>query len=83
MAKTHNKKRKYKVVSFKLSARQMKSLQNYCEVRHTTPTKLIKKHIRKFIEGFDKKVPEKYYVSANQLEMFTDDNKGDKSLSLF
>lgn len=74
------RKRKYYTVSFKLSSRQLKSLENYCVVRKTTPTKLIKKKIRDYIEMFAKEVPEKYHVTHNQLDLF---NKENESLSLF
>lgn len=63
-----------------LSHRQMKSLRNYCKARKTTPTKLIKKHIRYYIEHFDGEVPEKYHASHNQLDLF---DKEQENLSLF
>ncbi len=66
----------YKTISFKLSKRQMKSLKNYCRARKTTPTKLIKKNIRTYIESYADNVPEKFYVSHNQLEMFAAEEKG-------
>lgn len=74
------KRKKFKTISFKLSARQMRSLKNYCEARHTTPTKFIKKKIREYIEQFDKEVPEKYKVGHNQLDMFNDEQE---TLSMF
>ncbi len=58
----------------------MKSLTNYCEARQTTPTKLIKKMIRNYIEKFDLEVPEKYRGSHNQLDMFNEENE---TLSMF
>ena len=73
-------RKKFKTVSFKLSARQMKSLKNYCEARQTTPTKLIKKVIREYIERFDKEVPDKYKGSHNQLHM---SNEEAETLSMF
>lgn len=56
-----------------LTARQKKSLVNYCAARKTTPTKLIKKMIRPYIENFDSKVPEELYVTENQLDLFEED----------
>jgi len=74
MSTTRRKKRKRKVrystVTFKLTAKQKKSLLNYCEARQTTPNKLIKKSIRRYINGFDKNVPDTYYVSEKQLDLF-------------
>jgi len=82
MGKSRRKKPKYKTVSFKLSAKQMKSLRNYCRARKTTPTKLIKKSIRYYTENFAQEVPQKYYATANQLDIF-EDNGGDKTLDMF
>lgn len=82
MGKRHRKKHQYKVVSFKLSAKQMKSLKNYCRARKTTPTKLIKKSIRYYTENFSKEVSRKYYATSNQLDIF-DDSEGDKTLDMF
>lgn len=65
-----HRKTQYKTISFKLSKRQMKSLKNYCRARKTTPIKLIKRNIRNYIELYADSVPEKYYTTHNQLEMF-------------
>lgn len=64
------KKTRYSVVTLKLTARQKKSLVNYCEARKTTPNKLIKKSIQRYINGFDREVPEEYFVHEKQLELF-------------
>jgi hypothetical protein len=66
------RRRKFKTVSIKLSARQYRSLSNYSKARKTTPNKLIKKSIARYLEGFDKEVPKKYHVSERQLSLFTD-----------
>jgi len=58
----------------------MKSLENYCKARKTTPTKLIKRSIHDYIENFALEVPEKYHVSHNQLDLFEEDNE---TLSMF
>ena len=80
MRKRKKKVIKYKTVTFKLSAKQMKSLRNYCSARKTTPTKLIKKSIRYYIDNFAEHVPEKYHVSHNQLDLF---EKEEDTLSMF
>ncbi len=67
------KKRRYKTLTLKLTAKQSRSLQNYCDARNTTPIKLIKKNIGKYLNGFEKEVPEKYLVSVNQLDLFKED----------
>jgi hypothetical protein len=69
------KKRKivrFKTVTFKISARQKRSLMNYCEARGTTPNKLIKKSIRKYLESYADRVPEQYFVTEKQLKLFAE-----------
>ena len=76
------KKRKFRVIKIKLSAKQYRSLMNYSKARSTTPNKLIKKSINRFTIGFDKMVPEKYYVQEEQLSLFAElqeDNKEEKN----
>lgn len=68
--KKKRKKVRYSKITFKLSLKQKKSLVNYCRARQTTPTKLVKKSIKRYINGFDKNVPEEYYVTENQLDLF-------------
>lgn len=68
--KRRRKKTRYVTVSFKLPTRQKKSLANYCKARQTTPNKLIKKSIRRYINGFEKSVPPEFYVTENQLDLF-------------
>ncbi|MBC8321197.1 MAG: hypothetical protein H8E34_10775 [Bacteroidetes bacterium] len=78
--KKRYKKKKFKKLTFMLSERQMKSLNNYCDARNTTPNKLLKKSIRLYIENFDKSVPQKYHVQHNQLDLF---KKEPDTLSMF
>ena len=68
--KKKRKKVRYSKLTIKLSSKQKKSLLNYCKARKTTPTKLVKKSIKRYIMGFDKNVPLEYYVTENQLELF-------------
>jgi hypothetical protein len=68
--KKKRKKVRYTKIALKLSSKQKRSLLNYCQARQTTPNKLIKKSIRRYINGFDKAVPEEYYVTENQLDLF-------------
>jgi hypothetical protein len=79
--KRRRKKVRYSKLVIKLSAKQKKSLQNYCKARKTTPSKLIKKLIRRYITGFDKEVPKEYSVTENQLDLWdeisTDNNNKD------
>lgn len=72
--KSRYKKVKYKEVRFKLSEKQHRSLSNYCQARHTTVIKLIKKSIDRFINGFDEQVPPHYFVSPQQLDLFAEES---------
>lgn len=69
----------FKEIKFKLSVRQRKSLRNYCKARRTTPTKLIKKMIRTFTENYAESVPDEYYITANQLDLFQLEEGKEKS----
>jgi hypothetical protein len=68
--KRKRKKTRYTTIKLKLTSRQKRSLMNYCEARQTTPNKLIKKQIRRFLNGFDKNVPDEYFASEKQLDLF-------------
>lgn len=72
--KKPRKKVRYREVKLKLSRSQQKSLTNYCSARGTTPTKLIKKMIRPFLSNYSRAVPEELYVTANQLDLFGQEN---------
>lgn len=71
--KTRKKRRKkvrYREITLKISARQRRSLENYCKARRTTPNKLIKKMIGRFLNNYGKMAPEESFVTANQLDLF-------------
>jgi hypothetical protein len=72
--KKHRKKVRYKEVKLKLSKNQQRSLDNYCKARRTTPNKLIKKMIRRFLTNYSKDIPEESFVTANQLDLFGEDH---------
>ncbi len=75
MAQGKKKKRKkvrYSELRIRLSYKQKRSLINYCQARKTTPNKLIKKMIKPYISNYADDVPEEYYVTENQLDLFTD-----------
>ena len=70
-----NKKRKrrnykYHAITFKLSAGQYRSLRNYCKARRTTPIKLIKRNIERFITAYEYEVPHDLFLTENQLNLF-------------
>lgn len=78
MSKGRQKKRKkvrYSEIRIRLSYKQKRSLLNYCRARKTTPNKLIKKMIRKYISHFADDVPEEYYITPNQLDLFDDNGE--------
>ena len=62
----------YHAVTFKLSQGQYKSLRNYCKARKTTPIKLIKRCISRFISNYEYEIPPELYLTENQLELFDD-----------
>jgi hypothetical protein len=72
--KKTRKKVKYKEVALKLSKNQQRSLDNYCKARRTTPNKLIKKMIGRFLTNYSKVVPEESFVTANQLDLFEEEH---------
>ena len=77
MARQQNKKRKrrnytYHAITFKLSSGQYRSLRNYCKARRTTPIKLIKKNIERFITAYEYEVPQDLYLTENQLDLFSE-----------
>lgn len=71
---TKRKRRNYKyhAITFKLSAGQYRSLRNYCKARKTTPIKLIKKNIERFISSYEYEVPQEMFLTENQLELFSE-----------
>lgn len=68
--KQKRKKVRFRKVVIKLSARQKKSLDNFCRSRRTTPNKIIKKSIRPLLENYTDSIPRNDYISVNQLELF-------------
>ena len=75
MGQQNNKRKrrsyKYHAITFKLSAGQYRSLRNYCKARKTTPIKLIKRNIERFITSYEYEVPQEMYLTENQLELFS------------
>lgn len=72
--KSRRRNYKYHAVTFKLTSGQYKSLKNYCKARKTTPIKLIKRSIERFISNYEYEVPEELYLTENQLELFDSDD---------
>ena len=75
-AKKNKRSRKsyqYHAVTFKLSNGQYRSLKNYCKARRTTPIKLIKRSISRFISNYEYEVPAELYLTENQLQLLDDE----------
>lgn len=73
MKKKKNKKKKptrFKTIKIKVSARQKKSLENFCKARRTTPNKIIKKSIRPLLENYANAEPLKNHEKVRQLVLF-------------
>jgi len=73
MKKKKNKKRKpvkFKTLKIKVSAKQKKSLENFCKSRRTTPNKIIKKAIRPLLENYVNAIPPKNNEKVKQLMLF-------------
>lgn len=68
--KKKRKKVRYHTIQLKVTAGQKKSLMNYCNARKTTPTKLIKKMIKPFLQNYSKNVPAELFATENQLNLF-------------
>jgi hypothetical protein len=71
---TKKKKRKatkFKVIKIKVSARQKKSLENFCKSRRTTPNKMIKKAIRPLLENYVDAIPRQNSERVRQLALFS------------
>lgn len=68
--KSRRRNYKYHAVTFKLTSGQYKSLRNYCKARKTTPIKLIKRSIERFISHYEYDVPAELYLTENQLQLF-------------
>ncbi|MDP1622004.1 MAG: hypothetical protein Q8M08_06655 [Bacteroidales bacterium] len=62
---------KFKVITIKVTARQKKSLTNFCKSRRTTPNKVIKKAIRPLLDNYaDLTVVVNKQEKQNQLQLF-------------
>lgn len=77
MAPKRKKKRKvkkYKTITFKLTARQKKSLDKNSQARRTTPLKLIKRSIENYLSLVEE-APPPAYITSRQLDLFAEIEK--------
>jgi hypothetical protein len=70
MRKKIRKPIRYKIISFKVTARQKKSFDNFCRSRKTTPVKVIKRSIQPLLDNYAHATPVSNYVPVNQLNLF-------------
>jgi hypothetical protein len=71
MSRKKTRKRvRYRTLKLKLTARQKKSLDNFCRSRGTTPVKIIKKSIRPLLNNYAGMDSFHVQVAANQLDLF-------------
>jgi len=70
-AKKARKPLKFKTITIKVTARQKKSLVNFCKSRRSTPNKIIKKAIRPLLQNYDNLEVHSSYKKVSQLELFT------------
>lgn len=72
--KKRRKAVKYKTITLKVTARQKKSLENFCKARKTTSNKIIKKAIRPLLENYTDLFVEHKNDKIRQLQLFEDDS---------
>lgn len=70
MRKKTRKPIRYKSITFKVTSRQKKSLDNFCKSRKSTPIKVIKKSIQPLLDNYAQSTPLNSFVTVNQLELF-------------
>jgi hypothetical protein len=68
--KKKKKPLKFKTITLKITARQKRSLSNYCKSRRTTPNKLIKKAMKPFLQNYADLEVNVSAVKVNQLALF-------------
>lgn len=62
---------KYKTIKIKVTAKQKKSLENFCKARRITPNKIIKKAIRPLLENYVDAIPPQNKERVRQLALFS------------
>ena len=67
------RKTKFKTITFKLSERQSQSLMRYCKACHTTPIKVIKRNLERYLGTYEYSAQQEIHVSERQLELFNDE----------
>ena len=81
--KKNSRKNKFKIITFKLSARQYDSLKNYSTLEDTTPIKVIKKRLHDCLENYSSEQLGKDDIAKNQLDLFKPLTLEEQQLLLF
>ncbi|MCE1202965.1 MAG: hypothetical protein LWX09_12815 [Bacteroidia bacterium] len=68
--KRKTKKKKFREVKIKLTARQYESISNYAKGRNLSLNKLVRRSIKPYLTGYEKVAPVIPKVTANQLNIF-------------
>ncbi|MDT8308190.1 MAG: hypothetical protein RQ866_01575 [Bacteroidales bacterium] len=71
-----SKRKKYKKVAFKLTAKQKDLVDRCSRLKNTTPNKLIKTAIRDYLQHHADMLEHDSYISENQLSLFSPENTG-------
>lgn len=69
-AKKSRKPLKFKTITIKVTARQKKSLINFCKSRRSTPNKMLKKAIRPWLQNYADLEVNMTSERVNQLALF-------------
>lgn len=68
--KRRPKKKKFKEVTIKITARQYESISNYAKGRNLSLNKLVRRLLNPYLSGYEKQAPVIPKVSANQMNIF-------------
>ncbi|MBK9290825.1 MAG: hypothetical protein IPM52_04265 [Bacteroidetes bacterium] len=68
--KRKTKKRKFREVKLKLTARQYESISNYAKSRNKSLNKFIRGKIAPYLSGYEKQKPVVEKVPENQMTIF-------------
>jgi hypothetical protein len=75
MVAASKRKVKYKRYTLMLSEKQKKIIDRYCELRKTSPNKLIKTAIKEYLQHHASALPQEEEISENQLCLFDEDEE--------
>ena len=83
MCPSNRKRKRARKYGFKLGHRQAQSLQNYCELKNSTPNQLIKSLLKYYVEDFTDEKLGKDKVDNKQLSLFEEKEPSYEQLDIF